>query len=155
MLTQHQDCQGTVINAAKAAGKYVVGYHYDAESLDPSGWLTGSAWDWGPIYEKITSAAAGGTFKGSIYNANWVGDFAHNDNPLTLASIGTSVSADLKTKIMTEETALKQPGASVFKGPISCQDGTVLFAAGVTPTYDQINGISCLVKGVVGTLPKS
>jgi basic membrane protein A len=155
VLTQHQDCQGTVINAAKAASKYVVGYHYDAESLDPSGWLTGSAWDWAPIYETIISAAAGGTFKGGVYNANWVGDFAHNDNPLTLASIGSSVTADLKTKITAEETALKQPGASVFKGPITCQDGTVLYAAGVTPTYDQINSINCLVKGVVGTLPKS
>jgi simple sugar transport system substrate-binding protein/basic membrane protein A len=155
VLTQHQDCQGTVINAAKTAGKYVVGYHYDAESLDPSGWLTGSAWDWAPVYEKIIAAAAGGSFKGSPYNANWVGDFAHNDNPLTLASIGSSVSADLKAKIAAEETALKQPDASVFKGPITCQDGTVLYAAGVTPTYDQINSINCLVKGVVGTLPKS
>src|SRR3954447_1440942 len=155
VLTQHQDCQGTVINAAKAASKYVVGYHYDAQSLDPSGWLTGSAWDWAPLYQKIIAAAAGGSFKGSAYNANWVGDFAHGDNPLTLASIGSSVSADLKTKILAEETALKQPGASVFKGPITCQDGTVLYAAGVTPTYDQINSINCLVKGVVGTLPKS
>ena len=58
MLTQHQDCQGTVIQAAKAAGKYVVGYHYDAEALDPSGWLTGSAWDWAPVYEKIIKTAA-------------------------------------------------------------------------------------------------
>lgn len=34
VLTQHQDYQSTVIQAAKAAGKCVVGYHYDAESLD-------------------------------------------------------------------------------------------------------------------------
>ncbi len=155
VLTQHQDCQGTVINAAKKAGKYVVGYHYNAQSLDPSGWLTGSAWDWAPVYQKIIAEAAAGTFKGSPYNANWVGDFAHNNNPLTLAPIGSSVSADLKTKILAEETALKQPGASVFKGPVVCQDGTVLYAAGTTPTYDQINSINCLVKGVVGTLPKS
>ena len=31
VLSQHQDCQITVIQTAKAAGKYVVGYHYDAE----------------------------------------------------------------------------------------------------------------------------
>ena len=66
VLTQHQDCQSTVIQAAKAAGKYVVGYHYDAESLDPSGWLTGSAWDWTSIYESITKVALSGSFKGSI-----------------------------------------------------------------------------------------
>jgi basic membrane protein A and related proteins len=155
VLTQHQDCQSTVIQAAKAAGKYVVGYHYDAQSLDPSGWLTGSAWDWTPVYEAITKVALDGSFKGSKYNANWVGDFADNDNPLTLASFGSSVPADLQTKITAAETALKKPGASVFTGPISCQDGSTLVAAGQTMTYDQINSISCLVKGVVGTLPKS
>lgn len=155
VLTQHQDCQTTVIQAAKAAGKYVVGYHYDAKSLDPSGWLTGSAWDWTPVYEAITKVALSGGFLGSKYNANWVGSFADNDNPLTLASFGSSVPSDVQGKITAEQAALKQPGASVFTGPISCQDGSTLVAAGKTMTYDQINNITCLVKGVVGTLPKS
>jgi hypothetical protein len=72
-----------------------------------------------------------------------------------LASFGSSVPADLKAKITAEQTALKQPGASVFAGPIYCQDGTVLVLAGQTMTYDQVNSIRCLVKGVVGTLPRS
>jgi simple sugar transport system substrate-binding protein/basic membrane protein A len=155
VLTQHQDCQATVIGAAKAAKAKVVGYHYDAKSLDPDGWLTGSAWDWAPIYTKIIDSAKSGKFKGSDYNANWVGSFADGDNPLTLASFGSSVSADTQAKITAAETALKQPDASVFKGPIECQDGTMLVPAGKTMTYDEINSISCLVKGVVGTLPKS
>jgi simple sugar transport system substrate-binding protein/basic membrane protein A len=155
VLTQHQDCQATVIEAAKAAGAKVVGYHYNAESLDPSGWLTGSAWDWSPFYQQIIKTAVSGKFTGSKFNANFVGTFANNDNPLTLAPFGSSVSASVQAKIVAEETALKQPGASVFKGPIYCQDGSVLYAAGVTPPYAQINKISCLVKGVVGTLPSS
>jgi simple sugar transport system substrate-binding protein/basic membrane protein A len=155
VLTQHQDCQTTVIQAAKAAGKDVVGYHYDAKSLDPSGWLTGSAWNWAPVYEAIVQTVEGGSFTGSKYNANWVGTFADKDNPLGLASFGSSVSADVQAKITVEEKSLQAPGASVFKGPIYCQDGSVLFKAGEVPTYDQINNINCLVKGVVGTLPKS
>jgi simple sugar transport system substrate-binding protein/basic membrane protein A len=155
VLTQHQDCQATIIQAAKAAGKFVVGYHYDANSLDPSGWLTGSTWDWAPVYEAITKTVSDGSFTGSKYNANWVGSFADNNNPLTLASFGTSVGADLQAKIKAAETALKQPGASVFKGPIYCQDGTLLVKPGVVPTYAEINAINCLVRGVVGTLPKS
>ncbi len=155
VISQHQDCQATVVQAAKAAGKYVVGYHYDAQVLDPSGWLTGSAWDWHGIYENIITSVATGKFAGGPYNANWVGTFAHNDNPLTLASFGSSVPSELRSKIIAEQAALKQPNASVFTGPISCQDGTVLVPAGQTMTYDQVNNISCLVKGVVGTLPKS
>lgn len=155
VLTQHQDCQATVIGAAKAANAKVVGYHFDAESLYPAGWLTGSVWNWAPLYEKIITAAKGGTFKGSPYNANYVGTFANHDNPLVLAPFGTSVDSATKSKITTEETALEQPGASVFTGPLYCQDGSVLVAAGKTLSYDQINNIKCLVKGVVGTLPKS
>jgi basic membrane protein A len=155
VLSQHQDCQTTVIQTAKAAGKYVVGYHYDAKSLDPSGWLTGAAWDWAPVYEAITKVAVSGSFTGSKYNANWVGSFAGNDNPLTLASFGSSVPPDLQSKITAAQTALNKPGASVFTGPITCQDGSTLVPAGQTMIYDQINNIGCLVKGVVGTLPKS
>ena len=155
VLTQHQDCQATVIQAAKAADKYVVGYHYDAESLDPSGWLTGSEWDWEPIYAAITDVAISGQFAGSKYNANFVGSFATGDNPLTLAPFGKSVPTSLQSKITAEETRLKQPGASVFTGPIQCQDGSTLVAAGQTMTYAQINSIKCLVKGVVGNLPSS
>jgi basic membrane protein A and related proteins len=155
VLTQHQDCQSTVIEAAKAAGKYVVGYHYDAETLDPSGWLTGSAWNWAPLYESIVNTVMSGKFTGSKYNANFVGAFADHDNPLTLAPFGSSVAGALQTKILAEETYLDTAGASVFKGPISCQNGTTLVAAGKVMTYAQINSLSCLVKGVVGTLPAS
>ncbi|HEY3941725.1 MAG TPA: BMP family ABC transporter substrate-binding protein [Acidimicrobiales bacterium] len=155
VLTQHQDCQATVIGAAKAAHASVVGYHYDAEPLDPSGWLTGSAWKWTPVYKSIIGTVLSGKFTGSKYNANWVGTFADNDNPLTLAPFGASVKPAVRTKILAEEAKLKQPGASVFTGPITCQDGKVLYPAGTVPTYAQINNINCLVKGVVGSLPSS
>lgn len=155
VLTQHQDCQATVIEAAKAAGKYVVGYHYDAHSLDPSGWLTGSVWNWAPVYESIIKTVRSNSFTSSKYNANWVGSFANRDNPLQLASFGSSVKPGVRAKITAQYNALQQPGTSVFKGPIYCQDGSTLFAAGVVPTYAQINGVNCLVRGVVGTLPKS
>jgi simple sugar transport system substrate-binding protein/basic membrane protein A len=155
VLSQHQDCQATVIQTAKAAGAKEVGFHYDAEALDPSGWLTGSAWNWSPVYEQLVKAAVGGKFTGSKFNANFVGTLAGNDNPMTLAPFGRSVSTTVRAQIVTRERELMQPGASVFKGPVYCQDGSVLYPAGVTPTYAQINKMSCLVKGVVGTLPSS
>ncbi|WP_298227202.1 BMP family ABC transporter substrate-binding protein [Gryllotalpicola sp.] len=155
VFSQHQDCQSTVIQAVKSAGKKIVGYHYDAAALYPDGWLTGSAWNWAPIYEKIIGAVQAGTFTGGIYNANWTGSFATGDNPLELASFGTSVSADLQAKIKAEQAALTKAGSSIFTGPIYCQDGTVLVAAGKVATYADTNSFSCLVKGVVGTLPSN
>ncbi|AYG03248.1 BMP family ABC transporter substrate-binding protein [Gryllotalpicola protaetiae] len=155
VFSQHQDCQSTVIQAVKSAGKKIVGYHYDAKSLDPDGWLTGSAWKWAPVYEAIIKSVEGGTFTGSKYNANWTGTFADGNNPLQLASFGSSVPADVQSKILAEKDALSKPGSSIFEGPIYCQDGTVLVPAGKTATYADTNSFSCLVKGVVGTLPKS
>jgi basic membrane protein A and related proteins len=152
VLSQHQDCQSTVIEAAKAAGASVVGYHYDASDLDPTGWLTGSAWNWTPVYEAIAKTAIAGDFTASKYNANWVGTFQADDNPLNLAPFGPKVDSALQTQI-TAKLATYKTGASIFKGPITCNNGKVLVPAGVTPTYAQINSFDCFVKGVVGTVP--
>jgi simple sugar transport system substrate-binding protein/basic membrane protein A len=65
------------------------------------------------------------------------------------------VKPSVRTKILAEEAKLKMPGSSVFAGPVTCQDGKVLYPAGTVPTYAQINSITCLVKGVVGSLPSS
>ena len=45
-MAQHQDCTSTVIQAAEEAGAMTVGYHADASSIAPKGWLTGAVWDW-------------------------------------------------------------------------------------------------------------
>jgi simple sugar transport system substrate-binding protein/basic membrane protein A len=148
VITQHQDCQSTVIDAAKAAKVKVVGYHFDAEALDPTGWLTGSVWNWAPLYESIIKTARAGKFTGSIYNANFIGTFADHDNPLTLAPFGPSVPASVKPKILAFEKTL-QSGGSIFKGPIYCANGKLLVPAGKIATPAAINQFTCFVKGVV------
>lgn len=155
VLTQHQDCQSTVIEAAKAAGAAVVGYHYDAQDIDQTGWLTGSAWQWAPVYEAIAKAAIEGKFTGSAYNGNWVGTFQDGNNPLTLAPFGPKVAQPVQQQILAKLATYKSSDASIFKGPIYCNNGKVLVPAGVTPTYAQINNFNCFVKGVVGTVPTS
>ena len=150
VLTQHQDCQSTVINAAKAANASVVGYHYNASDIDPTGWLTGSVWNWAPLYESIIKTAQAGKFKGSQYNANFIGTFASGNNPLELAPFGPSVPASVQTKILAEEAKLKA-GGSIFTGPIYCNNGKVLVPAGQTATPAQINQFTCFVKGVVAS----
>jgi simple sugar transport system substrate-binding protein/basic membrane protein A len=148
VISQHQDCQSTVILAAKAANVKVVGYHFNASALDPSGWLTGSMWNWAPLYESIIKSAQAGTFTGSQYNANFIGTYASGNNPLTLAPFGKSVTKATQTKILAAEKGL-QAGGSIFKGPIYCNDGKVLVPAGKTATPAEINQFTCFVKGVV------
>jgi len=150
VLTQHQDCQSTVVEAAKAANAYVVGYHYDAEALDPKGWLTGSVWNWAPLYESIIKTAQSGKFTSSKYNANFIGTFASGDNPLELAPFGASVPSSVRPKIIAYENQLKK-GATIFTGPIYCNNGKLLVPKGKTATPAQINQFTCFVKGVVAS----
>ena len=81
VITQHQDCTATIIKATEAAGKYTVGYHADASALAPRGWLTGSEWNWGPLYTDIVRTTRAGTFTGSKYNANFRVGLKAGDNP--------------------------------------------------------------------------
>jgi basic membrane protein A len=153
VLTYDQECPSTVIAEAKAAGKYVVGYSYNDSSTDPSGWLTGSIWNWSPVYERVITTVEDGSFRGSNYNANWVGSFQNATNPLQIGAFASAVTAATQAKIAAESVILKRPGSSVFKGPVTCQDGSLFTTTGVVPSYAQVNGITCLVKGVIGSLP--
>jgi basic membrane protein A len=148
VITQHQDCQGPVLEAAKKAGIKYVGYHFDAESLYPEGWLTGSVWNWAPLYEKIIKLAQEGKFTGSIYNNNFIGTFAEHDNPLELAPFGPSVPEWVKPKIKAQLEKYEH-GGSIFEGPIYCNNGKLLVPAGKTATPAEANRFTCFVQGVV------
>lgn len=152
VLTQHQDCTKTVIDAAEAAGAYTVGYHADASSLAPEGWLTGAVWDWPELYIDIVDTAVSGQFTGSPYNANFRVGLKTGTNPFVLAEYGPSVSDETITAIQNAEAFLASDEGSPFVGPVYAQDGTEMIAAGVVPDYAEIDVMDYFVKGVTGNL---
>jgi simple sugar transport system substrate-binding protein/basic membrane protein A len=156
VVTQHQDCTSTIIQATEAAGAYTVGYHADAESLAPKGWLTGSQWAWGPLYEDIVQTALDGKFTGSKYNANYRVGLQTGSNPFVQSPFGPSVSADTKTLIADDLKKLEAKGASVFTGPIEDQSGAVKIKDGDSLAYGSpgIEGMDWFVDGVVGKIAK-
>ena len=156
VVTQHQDCTSTVIQATEAAGAYTVGYHADASSLAPKGWLTGSQWNWGPLYDDLVQTALDGKFTGSKYNANYRVGLQNGENPFVQSPFGPSVSEDTKKLIADDLTKLKADGASVFTGPIKDQTGKVKIKAGTSLQYGApgIEGMDWFVDGVVGTIAK-
>ncbi|MCU1353507.1 MAG: basic rane lipoprotein [Acidimicrobiales bacterium] len=155
VITQHQDCTGTITKAAEAAGAMVVGYHADASSLAPKGWLTGSEWAWAALYEDIVKTALAGSFTGSKYNANFRVGFKDGSNPFVQSKYGPGVDAATQKLIATAKAKISSSG-SPFAGPVIAQDGTVLWAKGVVPAYAEIEAKNTVfVKGVVGSIPKS
>jgi simple sugar transport system substrate-binding protein/basic membrane protein A len=155
VLTQHQDCTATIIKAAEAKGAYSVGYHFDAESLAPKGWLTGSEWNWAPLYGAMLSSINDGHFTGSPFNGNYTLGFASKTipSPMRLAPYGPSVTAGTKGLIDAAKAKILK-GWSPFTGPIDDQTGKAQLAKGTVATTAELSGMSYLVKGVVGSIPK-
>jgi simple sugar transport system substrate-binding protein/basic membrane protein A len=152
VLTQHQDCTSTVIQAAEKAGAMTVGYHADASSLAPEGWLTGAVWDWGPLYTDIVKTVLAGDFVGSQYNANFRVGYKTGTNPFVLAGYGPDVTDDTKAKIEEAQAWLGTDEGSPFAGPVADQDGEVVIDDGVVPTYEENDAMDFFVQGVVGKL---
>jgi basic membrane protein A len=152
VLTQHQDCTSTVIQAAEEAGAMSVGYHADASSLAPEGWLTGAVWDWGPLYTDIVQTVLDGDFVGSEFNDNFRVGYKTGTNPFVLADFGPAITDETKAAIEEAQAWLATDEGSPFLGPVEDQDGKVVIQDGVVPTYAENDAMDFFVQGVVGKL---
>ncbi|MCU1488192.1 MAG: basic rane lipoprotein [Actinomycetia bacterium] len=154
VITQHQDCTGTITKLAEQAGKMVVGYHANAQKLAPKGWVTGSEWSWDATYADIVKTALAGKFTGSKYNANYRSGLKNGLNPFIQSPYGKAVSQDTKAWIAKVKDNISKNG-SPFAGPVLSQDGKVLIPKGKVPSYAEIEAtMTGFVKGVVGEIPK-
>jgi simple sugar transport system substrate-binding protein/basic membrane protein A len=155
VITQHQDCTSTITKAAEAAGKFVVGYHADASSLAPKGWIAGSEWSWADLYVDIVKTTKAGSFTGSKYNANYRVGYHDGKNPFVESKLGSALGSDVKSLIDAAKARISAPTGSPFAGPVKAQDGTMIFAAGEVPDYATIESkLTVFVQGVVGDIPK-
>jgi basic membrane protein A len=154
VITQHQDCTATITKAAEEAGKMVVGYHADASALAPKGWVTGSEWDWGGLYNEIVDTTLAGQFTGSKLNGNYRVGFKDGANPFKQSKFGPSVDQATQDLIAKEKERISTTG-SPFDGPVIAQDGSTMFAAGEVIDYATVESKNTqFVKGVVGEIPK-
>ena len=151
VITQHQDCTKTIIEATEAAGAFSVGYHADASELAPEGWLTGSEWDWDAIYVDITETVMAGEFTGSPYDGDFRVGLQTGDNPFVQSVFGPSVTDETKA-LIDEAKESFIAGGSPFAGPVSNQDGDVVYEEGEQPTYDEVETMDFFVQGVIGTI---
>jgi len=150
VLTQHQDCTKTIVEAAEAAGVYSVGYHADASELAPNGWITGSEWNWGDLYTEIVQTVADGNFASSEFNGDYRVGLQTGTNPFIQSAFGPMVNDDTIALIDGAKESFIA-GGSPFTGPVTNQDGEVIWAEGETPTYADIEQMDFFVLGVIGS----
>ena len=145
VLTQHQDCTGTITRAAERAGVYVSGYHADASSAAPNGWITGAVWNWGPVYSELVQEIKDGTYQANVFFGGLSEGF------VKLAPFGSTVSSELETIVNDAVEEMRAGTLNPFEGPIKDQDGVVRIAAGESYTDEQLQSMDWLVEGVEGS----
>jgi basic membrane protein A len=146
VLSQYQDSPATGQVASKAGIKWT-GFNADMSRFAPQAWLTGTAWNWGTIYLKVTQAVMDGTWTPEpIY-----GTMA--ENTMFLAPFGESVPQDVRGKIKAKEKDIASGAFKPFTGPIKDQSGKVVIPPGKTATLKELLETNYFVEGVQGTIP--
>lgn len=152
VLTQHQDCTKTIIQTAEGRGIYSVGYHADAATFAPEGWLTGSIWNWGPLYVEMVETALNGGFAGSRFDGKYRAGLA--EGVVELAPFGAAVPDDVVAEVEAAEDAIIEGSLNPFTGPIKDQKGKVRIPAGIRPDAISLESTDYLVAGVIGSIPE-
>lgn len=153
VITQHQDCTKTIVETAEKAGAMSVGYHADASELAPKGWLTGSMWNWGPMYNDMVATIAAGKWKGSKYDGMY--RVGIEDETIQIAPFGPAVDEETQAMIKEKEAEMRSGDFKPFTGPIKDQSGTVQIPDGESPSRTDLESTDYLVEGVVGKIPSS
>lgn len=147
VLTQHQDCPKPVIEVAEKRGVMSVGYHADASSIAPEGWITAAIWNWGPLYTQMIEDVLAGTHQIELTR------FGVDDGVVTLAPFGPNVPEDVQAEVLEVKEAMIAGELQPFTGPIKDQEGTVRIE-GEQPDTVTLEKTDYLVEGVIGTIPQ-
>lgn len=133
--------------AAAEAGIPWSGYDSDQSGNFPEIWLTATTYHWA-VYQipRVQQVLDGEWVAGNYYGGL-------DDGFVSLAPFGDIVSEETRALIAEHEAALTEATGSMFTGPLSDNQGNVMFEDGVTATFEELMSMSVLVEGVIGDVP--
>jgi basic membrane lipoprotein Med (substrate-binding protein (PBP1-ABC) superfamily) len=152
VLSQHQDCPRPVVETAAKRNVFSVGYHSaDLQKFNPKGWITGAAWNWGPLYVRITQDVMAGKAD------RWVNKHARaglESGWVDLAPFGSVVPKAAQQAVLARRKEIVDGKYVVFQGPMKDNKGTLLLKDGEKPSFDFIEKMNWYTEGVVGEVPR-
>jgi basic membrane protein A len=136
----------TVVKTAEQRHIFAIGYHSAAAAkFAPKYWLSGVAFNWGPMFVNMTKAVMNGTWKAQ--------------NEIAPAASGVAYMAPFGPKVPTvAKSAAKKmlnqfmvgERESAYTGPVYDQSGKLRIKAGETPDANFVNTVTWFVKGMIG-----
>ena len=146
VIGEQIDSPITLAKTAQKRGIYVVGKDVNVQKFADKAYLTGASWDWGPMMAKLVKEIWAGTWKPSHVR----GDL--KDGAAKLDPLGAAVPGPVKDKVMAAHGEIMSGKKVIWKGPLAKQDGSTAVAAGKPLSLQEIETMSYLVKGVIGTV---
>jgi basic membrane protein A len=144
VIAEQVDSPITIAQAAEKRGIFMIGKDVDIHDRAPKAILTGVSWDWGPMMVDEIKAIKAGTWKPS----NLRGDLASGN--VVLDPFGTAVPEDVSKEVLQLKAAIIAGKKSIWDGPITKQDGTMVVPAGQKLSMQQVETMDYLVKGITG-----
>jgi basic membrane protein A len=145
VIAQHEDDTGALLGAA-SAHVWEMGSEAVTASVAPKAYLSGSYYDWGPYLISQVRAMRNGTWQATDYSGSLASGL------VALGPINPAVPVAVRTRVEAVVAGLKNGSIHVFKGPISCNNGETMVAAGqiLTGPAQIYPKQTCFVKGIVG-----
>ncbi len=142
------DSSLTVCISAAKLSKYCIGTAYDLKEKVPRAWLTGQAWNYGPLYVKIVEQVLNGSWKPTpqYYKAK--------EGYALLASFGSEVPHAVQREAALAFEKIKKGEAEIFAGPIKDSTGKLRIMPGKVADNHCIEQMNWVVSGVEGALAK-
>jgi basic membrane protein A and related proteins len=144
VVAEQVDSPITIAQAAEKRGIFMIGKDVDIHDRAPKALLTGVSWNWGPMMVEEIKEIKAGTWKPS----NMRGDLGSGN--AVLDPFGAAVPEDVRKQVLQLKADIISGKKSIWEGPITKQDGTVVVPAGKKLAMEQVETMDYLVKGVVG-----
>jgi basic membrane protein A len=144
IIANHLD-SATTLQAAAAQGRWGMTSNADWSFAAPQAFLSGSAWNWGPIYVKEVEAIKANKFEAK----RELGDL--NNGTVILLPYGPMVTEEAKRAVEAAKQKIMSGDLKVFAGPIEDNEGKLRVPAGTElSSEDAITKMNWLVAGVKG-----
>lgn len=135
----------TVVQIAERRGVFSVGYHFiGLQRFAPKGWISGIAFNWGPLYVRFVKAVMAGTWKSENLFGSLASDF------LVIAPFGPAVPRAVVRQVNAAKQAFIAGQLHAFVGPIKDNRGVERVRPGQILTGDDYGRIDWLAEGVIG-----
>ncbi len=129
-----------------------IGYQTQQKAVGAGSYLAGVLWNLKPLFLKDTEQALTGTWQSHTdYVSMPEGTVSFDES----GALWKEVPAKVKTEIAAKQKVFASGKVSPFAGPLYAQSGKLISKTGYSLNSSQVTNMNFLVKGVIGTIPKS